>query len=162
MFGQSLSVGQHVVLGRDVDAWLGPLGYPAAKRGTRAIVRERPSGFFSDRYVVELTTGRRLSISGRQLKPAVFGGHGDEAWWRYKANRAGVRIGMALSALPAVFQIVRFYLAGGTTAELVASLPGAVLGLLGDAIAVADRFDLMPLLALGLVAVLVMRRLRSR
>src|ERR1035438_8325758 len=98
VFTSSFSEGQHVVLRRDLDGWLGPLGYPAVRRGARGIVRSQPAGFFSDRYEVEFLHGGRVHVSGRHLRPAMYG-HGEEAWRRHKANRARVRLGMFLQTL---------------------------------------------------------------
>lgn len=125
LFG-SFSEGQHVVTRRDIEGAFGPLGYPAVKKGTRGIIRSVP-GWFSGRYTVEFATGGTRSVPGRDLRPALYG-HGDEAWRRYKANRAGIKLGLFIVfGLPAAVALLRFYASGGTTAELVAALPQAVL-----------------------------------
>jgi hypothetical protein len=121
----SFAEGQHVVAKRDLDGWLGPLGYPAVKRGTRGIVRALPAGLFSDRYEVEFLYGGRVRVSGRHLRPALYG-RGEEAWRRYKAHRVGVRLGMLVLTLPAIVAIISYYLHGGSTAGLIAAAPAAV------------------------------------
>ncbi len=62
MLGSSFAVGDHVVASRDLDGWMGSLGFPAVKKGTRGIVRERPSGWFSDRYRVEFHRGGTVGV----------------------------------------------------------------------------------------------------
>ena len=159
LFSASFSEGQHVVLRRDLDGWLGPLGFPAVKRGARGIVRSQPAGLFSGRYEVELVHGGRVRVSGRHLRPAMYG-HGEEAWRRYKANRAGVRFGILLLTLPAIVAVVRYYLHGGSTAGLLAALPGAVGSTL---LAVFGRLAGLlgtPLLVLVIVGLWLWRRHR--
>jgi hypothetical protein len=119
-------VGQHVIARRDLASTFGPFGDPAVRKGTRGIVRE-PPGWFSDRYEVEFASGVTRPVSARDLCPALYG-HGEDAWRRYRANRAGVRLGLfLLFGLPGAIAVLRYYLAGGTTQELVAALPMAIL-----------------------------------
>ena len=128
MFGASYSVGDHVVATGDLDGWMGKLGYPAVKKGTRGIVREVPSGWFSDRYKVEFHRGGAVMVRGRDLRRAWSGARGEQQWKRYKETKLGISLGMfAVFGLPALIGLVPYYLHGGTTAELVAALPGAVL-----------------------------------
>lgn len=155
IFG-GFSEGDHVVLREDLYGCLGALGYPIARRGTRAIVR-RPPTWFSGRYEVEIASGRRLLVSGRKLRPAPYG-HGDEAWRRWKANRQGVRLGMFIVlGLPAAVAVVRYYAEGGTTSGLVTALPGAVLAVVMDLIGVIS----LPVAALVGVLLWALHRRRG-
>jgi hypothetical protein len=160
VFTSSFSEGQHVVLRRDLDGGLWPLGYPAVKRGARGIVRSQPAGFFSDRYEIEFLHGGRVRVSGRHLRPAMYG-RGEDAWRRYKANRAGVRLGMLLLALPAIIAVARYYLHGGTTAGLIAATPEAVGGTLLGASGKVIGLIGLPLFLL-LVGILWLRARRRR
>jgi hypothetical protein len=117
------SEGQHVVLRRDLRDWLGAR---RLRRGTRGIVRSRPAGLFGDRYEVEFPSGEVRQVPGRQLRPALYG-HGEEAWRRYRAHRAGFKLGLLILALPAIAALARYYLHGGSTSGLVAALPAAAL-----------------------------------
>lgn len=155
IFG-SFSEGQHVVAGRDIHGALGPLGYPAVKKGTRGIIRALP-GWLSSRYTVEFASGGTRTVPGRDLRPALYG-HGDEAWRRYKANRVGVRIGLfVMFGLPATIALLRYYMGGGTTAELVAALPQALLAELMSLVAAVG----LPMFLLVVCAVWLWRRARS-
>lgn len=124
MLGSSLGPGRHVIVRRQVDGWAGPFSAPAGRPGTRGIVRSRRSGLVGDRCLVEFADGRRVEVRARDLRPILIG-RGDESWQRYRANRRGVQIGMAILSIPAVIGVVRYYLDGGSTAGLLAALPEA-------------------------------------
>lgn len=129
MLGPGIGPGRHVVVRRDVAGWAGPFSTPLARRGAHGIVRSR-AGWFDGRYTVEFADGRRAQVRGRDLRPTAFG-HGEDSWQRYRANRLGIQIGMAILSVPAVIGLIRYYLDGGSTAGLVAALPdAAITGLL--------------------------------
>lgn len=145
-FGSSFSIGDHVLASCDLDGWMGALGYPIVTKGTRGIVRERPTGWFSDRYKVEFHRGGTVMVRGADLRRAWSGAHGDDQWKRYKDTKLGLSIGMCVVfGLPVLIGLVPYYLHGGSTAELVAALPGALLeGIVGLVAAIG-----LPLTILG-------------
>jgi hypothetical protein len=125
------------------------------RKGTRGIVRTRPSGWLSDRYEIEFSPGGRVWVSSRYLRPALYG-HGDQAFRRYQANRVGIRLGLFLIfGLPAAVAIIRYYLGGGDTAGLIAALPGALLDQLGQLLGLIA----LPTACLCLVAIWLWRRI---
>jgi hypothetical protein len=153
MLGLGISPGRHVVVRRDVAGWAGPFSAPLARRGARGIVRSR-ARLLGDRYTVEFADGRRAEIRARDLRPTAFG-HGEDSWQRYRANRRGVQIGMAILSVPAVIGLIRYYLDGGSTAGLVAALPGAAItGLLQVGSLVVGAIGL----PLAIVLVIAVRR----
>jgi hypothetical protein len=154
MLGYGLSEGQHVVVRRDINGWAGPLGYPDVKKGTRAIVRSGP-GWFGSSYTIEIASGRQLSVSGRDLRPAAFG-QGEESWSRYKATRSGIRLGMFVLMIPALVALARYYMSGGSTAGLVAALPDAIFSTLADLFGGAISLVGLPIVLIG-VALLWLR-----
>jgi hypothetical protein len=160
MFVRSFSLGAHVVAQRDVQGWLGSLGYPVIKKGTRGIVRSLPRGWFNDRYLVEFSSGRRVPVAGRYLRPALVG-HGDDAWRRYKANRTGMRLGLFLLSLPTLLGVAKYYLEGGSTAGLVAAMPEAILMALGAVVGRTFELVGVPLGVAVLLAVWLWRKPRS-
>ena len=131
--------GQHVVLRKDVHAGL--FGY-RIRKGQRGVVLQRPIGIFSDKYVVAFTSGR-ATVSGRHLKASILGPGNDVA--------AGVRLGWWLFLLIPVIPIVRYLLAGGSVAGLIAAAPGAivetVVGLASRGIGIVGVPALMVMLA---------------
>lgn len=128
MLGSSFSVGDHVVATNDLDGWLGRLGCPAVKKGTRGIVREVPSGWFNGRYKVEFHRGGTVVVRGNELRRAWSGAHGEQQWKRYKDTKLGISLGLfVVFTLPVLIGLIPYYMHGGTTAELVAALPGAFL-----------------------------------
>jgi hypothetical protein len=156
MLSAHLGPGRHVVVRREVAGWAGPFSAPAARRGARAIVRSRRTGLLGDRCTVEFADGRRAEVRARDLRPTVFG-HGEESWRRYRVNRLGIRIGMAILSIAAAIGVVRYYLDGGSTAGLLAALPEAAIGTLlqvGDAVVGAIG------LPLAIVAAIVIWRWR--
>lgn len=126
MLGARLGPGRHVVVRREVAGWAGPFSAPVARRGARGIVRSRRTGLLGDRCTVEFADGHRAEVRARDLRPTLFG-HGEESWRRYRANRLGIQIGMAILAIPAVIGVVRYHLEGGSTAALLAALPEAAI-----------------------------------
>jgi hypothetical protein len=121
MFG-SYDEGDHVVAREHIYGMLGTLGSPIVKKGTRGIIRRRPAGIFSDRCTVEFLRGGTVTVSGQKLRPALRG-HGEEAFQRHKANRAGIQLGMAILALPGIIALIGYYLNGGTTAGIDRAAP---------------------------------------
>jgi hypothetical protein len=136
MLGSSFSVGDHVVALRDLDGLMGKLGYPAVKRGTRGIVRERATGWFSDRYTVEFHRGGTLRVRGSDLRRPWSGARGELQWKRYKETKLGISLGIfVIFGLPMIVGLVPYYLHGGSTAELIAALPTALLDSIAGVIA---------------------------
>jgi hypothetical protein len=81
----------------------------------------------------------------------------EDARRRRRANRAGVKLGLFLVfGLPGAIAVLRYYLAGGTTSELVAALPMAILE---EIVGLAGALGAPTLLAL-LAGIWVWRKVR--
>lgn len=157
MFGSSFAVGDHVVASCDLDGWMGKLGYPAVKKGTRGIVRERPTGFFSDRYKVEFHRGGMVMVRGGDLHRAWSGARGEQQWKRYKETKLGISIGMfVVFGLPVIIGLVPYYLHGGSTAELIAAFPRALVEGIAGLVAATG----LPLAILGILLLRARSRMR--
>lgn len=149
LLGSSLLEGQHVVARRDLNGWLGPIGYPRVRKGTRGVVVRRPSGILGSRYVVEFVRGGRMSVSGRDLKPTLLGPSSD--------LRSGVRIGLFVAAVvPTAFAVVGYYVHGGTTSGLIAALPAATLTSIEDLVGAIATVTGIPATLIGLLVIWVL------
>jgi hypothetical protein len=137
MFG-SLQAGQQVRAVRDVKNWA---GVRVIRRGQGGIVREVHSGFlFGTEYVVEFSDGwltHNERVRHADVRRRVFDS-GDEGWSSRRQWELGIRLGLFVAfGLPALFALIRYFVFdGGTTDDLIAALPDAVLGSVMDAIAI--------------------------
>lgn len=124
IWATSFTEGQHVIARRRLDGWPGA---GVVRKGMRGVILKRPRGWFSDTYLVEFSNGRRIAMSGRHLKPALFG-HGHGAWRRHQEVRQGIRLGfLLLFGVPSALALLEYYGGGGSTAGLIAALPQALL-----------------------------------
>jgi hypothetical protein len=129
----AIEVGDHVRAHEDLSQGCHDQvsGRPSIRRGRTGIVREVDHGFFTDRVTVEfhdgLFTRTVSSIPSHRLRKT--GGQGEGAFQRGRTWRRGVRLGLLLANVPLLIALVRYFLAGGTTAGLVPAALDAALGL---------------------------------
>lgn len=149
-----LEVGDHVRASHDItDGMYDKLaGRTSIPRGRTGIVREVSRGLFNESATVEFHDGMFTRtvrhVPGHHLRKT--GGHGEASFSRSREWRRGVRLGLLACNIPLMYALVRYYLAGGTTAGLV---PAALM-------AVADTMVTLlghPVIALAIAGVVFLR-----